>query len=92
MKNKKKKQRQAAILADCASSDRIMAVLGTNHTSPIGFNKPVEGIYALYTYHSGVFVLHDGMDRPLSYYPIPIREALAVAVESKDWEVDDTIQ
>ena len=44
--------------------ERILKVLGNNHTTPCEFNNQITGVTAIYTYKKDIFCLFMGDDFP----------------------------
>jgi hypothetical protein len=84
-------------------SDRIVKVLGANHTktivfSPNNFDFTVDyddekhKVRAIYTYRGDVCYIDYDSDGDFTDVPSHIQEAIADLVERGEWVVDDTVQ
>jgi len=74
--------------------EKIIEILGKNHTTPIQFNavKNYTEVYGLYTYRNGVYVFKEGMD--IDFADLTPKEQTKVfeMVESKKWVLNKSLQ
>lgn len=67
----------------------ILNKLGSDHTDPAFIDN--LGV-AIYTYKNEVYVLQDGMDRPLEAISEDLQLEIAIAINDGFYEVDPTYQ
>jgi len=76
------------------SIEKIVYILGKNHTDPIAFKSVnnYKEVYGLYTYKGGVFVFKEGMD--IDFKELTKKEQIKVLdmVERNDWVVNKSLQ
>ena len=71
--------------------ERILELLGDNHTTPCVFNNelPVE---AIYTWENDVFCLNMGEDFPFDELSQREKEKIECAIEHKEYVEDESFQ
>jgi hypothetical protein len=74
--------------------EKIISLLGNNHTKPISFNdvKLYEEVYGLYTYKGKAYCLKAGMDIDFGELPGEEQNKVLKLVESKNWIISPALQ
>lgn len=74
--------------------EKIIEILGSNHTESIRFIDVTSynEVYGLYTYRGEVCCLTRGLDVDFSGLPEEEQKTVLRLVESKNWIIDNTIQ
>ena len=71
--------------------DKIIEILGQNHTTPIQFDE-INGFYGLYTYRNGVYVFKEGEDIDYNDIDSSDKNKILKAVLSKKWKLNKSLQ
>jgi hypothetical protein len=71
--------------------DKIIEILGQNHTTPIQFDE-INGFYGLYTYRNGVYVFKEGEDIDYDDIDNSDKNKILKAVLSKKWKLNKSLQ
>lgn len=74
------------------NQDKIVKILGGNHTIPVVFSNKEIKISALYTYKKEVFVIDKGWDFSIDELPEKEIEDIIVELEKGNYVLDPTIQ
>ena len=74
--------------------EKVIEVLGKNHTNPIQFEdaKSYDDPYGLYTYRGGIYVLKGGMDLDYKDLSDQDKKNLNQWFDSENWEVNKSLQ
>lgn len=74
--------------------EKIIAILGGNHTDPISFNdvELYSEVYGLYTYKGKACCLKAGMDIDFDKLPEEEQNKVLKLVESKNWVIAPALQ
>lgn len=74
--------------------EKIIEILGKNHTTPIQFNavKTYTEVYGLYTYRNDVYVFKEGMDTPFEDLTSKEQKTVFDMVISKNWVKNKSLQ
>ena len=71
--------------------EKIIEVLGHDHTTPIQFDE-INGFYGLYTYKNGVYVFKCGEDIDYEDIDDSDKNKILKVVLSKKWNLNKTLQ
>ena len=74
--------------------EKVLKVLGDNHTDPIQFDdaKLHTDVYGLYTYRGGVYVFKEGWDIDYKDLSSVEKKTINQRFDSRKWKVNKSLQ